>query len=255
MSAVHKVYGKVAKNQGTFDRDFTRTHKSFYSFINRIIAFKAEIIPILENSLRMARNLPPPCPPPNYPPPLPPEGARALGVSKRHSSLVIRDFSLSSSTASPNALANPYEAEVATSEAESITDTHISSTNTEANTDIETNPNSDKSDTDTGGWLASHKQAHRRAIAQYLATTTDKTPSTLHPCASTESTAAVTENRASDKDSAAAKNRDSITRRVGSSGHESPHKATFMERCGKALYKKRSFWKNKEGQKEEANRV
>ncbi|KAI1349812.1 hypothetical protein F5Y01DRAFT_326979 [Xylaria sp. FL0043] len=238
MSAAHKVYGKVAKNQ--------------------------------ENSLRMARTLPPPCPPPNYPPPLPPvpkhiqqpakgphssatatwEGARALGVSKRHSSLVIRDFSLPSSTASPNALANPYEVEVATSEAESITDTHISSTNTEADTDIETNPNSDKSDTDTGGWLASHKQAHRRAITQYLATTSDKTSSTLHPCASTESTAAVTENKASEKDSAAAKNSGSITPRVGTSGRESPQKATFMERCGKALHKKRSFWKNREDQKE-----
>ncbi|KAI1276238.1 hypothetical protein F5Y07DRAFT_408424 [Xylaria sp. FL0933] len=248
MSAAHKVYGKVAKNQGTFDRDFFRAHKSFGSFINRIIAFKAEIIPHLREFAADGKKPSSPLPTTQLSTTIA-TSAEAYSAAHKGSSR-LRDHDLGGRPRAGGLQATLKSVEVSTSEAESITDTHISSTNTEANTDIETNPNSDKSDTDTGGWLASHKQAHRRAIAQYLATTTDKTPSTFHPSVSTESTAAVTENKASDKDSAAAKNSGSITPRVGSSGRESPHKATFMERCGKVLHKKRSFWKNKEDQKE-----
>ncbi|KAI0427597.1 hypothetical protein F5Y09DRAFT_344559 [Xylaria sp. FL1042] len=208
MSTAHKIYRKASKNQGIFDRNLTKTHESFYSFTNKN------------------------------------EGGRVFGVSKRHSELVIRDFSLPSSIASPNALVNPYDIEVAIVAPESIADAHIS-TYAKVTTYLETDANTDGfgAETGGGGWLASNKQAHRRAIAQYLAAAVDKTPATLHPSASIESVATITETRAFDNVSATAGIGDSIVSCVGSSDGESTPKATFLERCGKALNKKRSFWK------------
>ncbi|KAH8163850.1 hypothetical protein CIB48_g4396, partial [Xylaria polymorpha] len=166
-------------------------------------------------------------------------GGRVLEVSRRYSGLVIRDLSLPSSTVSPNALVNSYD----------IEDTALSITDNIINFDINTKTDNDavtnNSDANTGGWLSSNKRAHRHAIAQHLATSAVEKPPTSHPRVSVELARTTLETKASDEPSAGAGGGScgSLTHCVDSSLGECVPEATFLERCGRALDEKRSFWR------------
>ncbi|TGJ75332.1 hypothetical protein E0Z10_g11008 [Xylaria hypoxylon] len=66
---------------------------------------------------------------------------------------------------SPNALVNPYDVEFSTMHVDRNSNTYTNVTETDTATANST------TDDDTGGWLANHKRAHQRAIAQYLTAT------------------------------------------------------------------------------------
>ncbi|KAI0418923.1 hypothetical protein F5X98DRAFT_373385 [Xylaria grammica] len=164
---------------------------------------------------------------------------RAFGVSKQHSRFAVRDFSLPSSTASPHALVDPYEAEFISTNVDNNSHTNAIKTNTRTATAIT------DTDGDVGGWLANHKRIHRHAIAQYLAAdgAAEKAPS-YRSHASVELKRMATKTSTGGCNDAAA----GSDRPAGPEGDKPLPKASFMERCGKALKKKRSFWRNKENE-------
>ncbi|KAI0973540.1 hypothetical protein F4678DRAFT_486734 [Xylaria arbuscula] len=199
------------------------------------------------NLLGAAKHFPPPpCLPPSYPPPQPPKHTEQL---PRYSGLVIRDFSLPLATVSPNALVNPYGAEDATFSTGGFTDVNTN-TITDANAETDADTITTNSDAHTGGWLWSHKRAHRRAISRYIAAAVVENPLAPHVRGSTESARTITETKASDGASAGVgvDGTDRVTQRVDTPVGQCLPKTTFLERCGKALNKKRSFWKKKEVQ-------
>ncbi|TRX90381.1 hypothetical protein FHL15_008746 [Xylaria flabelliformis] len=170
-------------------------------------------------------------------------------LTNRDQGMVVRDFSLPLSGPS-GVLVNPYDVEAA---------------NTYASTgDVD----------DTGGWLVLHKQRHQRAFAPYLAAAVaaaakrHSTPddplsqaqakimrmalefeaegsdgnSVLAPTAST-ALSTCTPAGTSVTGGVADPSATCISQRLP--------KASFLERCGKVLVKKRSFWKKKEEEEEE----
>ncbi|KAI1419490.1 hypothetical protein F5Y12DRAFT_793704 [Xylaria sp. FL1777] len=223
MSAANKASQKASKNQGTSYCDPIRNHTILHSFEG----LEAKITAI-QGTWRGV--------------------GCVLGASKRYSGLVIQDFSFPSSTASPNALVNPYDVEAIIFKADRITDTSAI-TNTETDTDTDTHITTYDRDNDTGGWLASHKRAHRRAIRHYLAAAAAYVKATSpNPEANTEVVSMAAETKTCDKDSAVAGvgGANDVARPVGFTGGDCLSKANFFERCGKVLNKKRSFWKKKE---------
>ncbi|KAI1295306.1 hypothetical protein F5Y03DRAFT_371951 [Xylaria venustula] len=148
---------------------------------------------------------------------------------------------------SPNALFNPYEAEDATFSMEKTTDIN---TNADTNAETDADTITTNSDADIGGWLWSNKRAHRRAIARYIAAAAVEDPPTPRIRVSAESAHTITETGASDGASAGVRVDDiySAPQRVETPVGQCLPNTTFLERCGKALNKKRSFWKKKEVQ-------
>ncbi|KAI3339412.1 hypothetical protein F4824DRAFT_498098 [Ustulina deusta] len=260
---------KPGKNQGTSHRNPTSTHNYSYSFSSKIKILEADVIVIIEEMLGMAKRFPPPRfpppplpppnhplpnrplpnhPPPNHPPPPPPPPRRIQ--QGEMSGLVIRDFSLSLLEASPNALVNPYDFEVTTAKAEGITDINAHTNKyAESESDGDSDTITNNADADTGGWLASHKRAHQRAVAQCLAAAGIETPPILRLRANVEPARMAADVESCGGSSAEAE-AGGVARLVGPSDGERLPKKSFLERCGKALKKKRSFWKKNEDQEE-----
>ncbi|KAI0534898.1 hypothetical protein GGR58DRAFT_504856 [Xylaria digitata] len=182
-----------------------------------------------EKSLSMAKHFPPPpCPPPNYPPPPPPTPKRPQESAEE----------------TP---VNPYDIEFATAHFDRNSNTYTNNTDT----DTATATVNDDVDEDTGGWLALHKRRHQRAIAQYLAAATAEKPPSHHSSANVESVRMENETQTFGADSTMTEV--SVASGVAGSDHpvasadsERPPKASFLGRCGKALTKKRSFWRKKD---------
>ncbi|KAI0520689.1 hypothetical protein F5B22DRAFT_644438 [Xylaria bambusicola] len=166
---------------------------------------------------------PPPCPPPRYPPPSPPSKQRVQPSTEKS---LLRDFCLSTLTASPNALINPYDIELHAINFENIIDAH-------------TDPES-VVDTDDEGWLASHKQAHQRAIAQYAMTAITTVPLSQRHFRTNVDPMHITKGIETSEESPAVPGPGGIINGATTKNH--PPKATLLKRCGRALYRKRSFW-------------
>ncbi|GAP90888.2 hypothetical protein SAMD00023353_5500730 [Rosellinia necatrix] len=208
---------------------------------------------------------PPPFPPPNHPPPLAPTHAqqqrrrrsvrgipgpaagihRVPRVSKRYSgipvhesTMCVRDFSLPSS---PGSLGDPEPDRDARAPEQQRAD--------------------DKEDGEeddgpaTGGWLVLQRRAHQRAIAACLGDPAARSPAVgRSPASRVEAemarrVAAVVRGPARDS-------RPAIAGAGVASGGTSPSssadvgngsKPSFLQRCGKAFAKKRSFWKRTTG--------
>ncbi|KAI0454626.1 hypothetical protein F5B21DRAFT_229081 [Xylaria acuta] len=161
--------------------------------------------------------------------------------------MVVRGFSLRCPSGSSSALlVNPYDVE--TADAFAYTD----------------------ADDDTGGWLALHKRRHQRAFAPYLAAASasaaaaaNRRPTPDDPLSRAQAEilrmALEFEAETSDENSVLAPTEPAAPpAAVGAEatgGVSGPPiitrgewlpRASFLERCGKALARKRSFWKKKE---------
>ncbi|KAI0867060.1 hypothetical protein F4860DRAFT_508558 [Xylaria cubensis] len=163
--------------------------------------------------------------------------------------MVVRDFSLPLSGPS-SILVNPYNVEAA--------DTYA------CTGDVD----------DTGGWLVLHKQRHQRAFAPYLAAAVaaaaaKRRSSPNDPLSRAQAEvlrmALEFEGEGSDGNSVLAPTASTVLSTCTPAGtsvtggvadpsatciSERLPKASFLERCGKVLVKKRSFWKRKEEEEE-----
>ncbi|KAI0202795.1 hypothetical protein F4808DRAFT_59163 [Astrocystis sublimbata] len=230
----------------------------------------------MKDQLRLSSNgkhFPPPlCPPPNYPPPSPPkqtrrqhaanesrkstgavsisETGRAQEVTRRCSGMIVNDFSLASASRPAHTLLNPYDTETADNCADAGMD----------NTDL-----------DIGGWLALHQRRHQRAFAPYMAAAAkaagkravspDNPLSRAHAEILRMALDFEAENRNENPNSAASGSTalSSSARkgspspggatdpppRAGSLGERNP-RSSFLDRCGKVIVRKRSFWRRDE---------
>ncbi|KAI1757700.1 hypothetical protein F4782DRAFT_546777 [Xylaria castorea] len=160
--------------------------------------------------------------------------------------MVIQDFSLPCSSGSLNTLVNPYDVEAA--------DTYACASAGGGGDD----------DDDTGGWLALHKRRHQRAFAPYLAAdvavAAKRPPTPDDPLSRAQAEilrmALEFEAEASDGNSVLAPTAcTALSTPAGAGGTVYPSaitlgerlpKASFLERCRKALVRKRSFWKKKD---------
>ncbi|KAI8949426.1 hypothetical protein F4801DRAFT_603245 [Xylaria longipes] len=157
--------------------------------------------------------------------------------------MVVRDFSLSCSSDSSNALVNPYDVETADNYAYTDAD--------------------GSADDDAGGWLALHKRRHQRAFAPYLAAAAaaaKRPPTPDDPLSRARAEilrmALEFETEVSDENSVLASTAPSAAVGAGVLGDvagpsavplgDRLHKTSFLGHCRKALARKRSFWKKKE---------
>ncbi|KAF2971863.1 hypothetical protein GQX73_g1673 [Xylaria multiplex] len=224
MPGENKISHKASKDQGISHHNPDSTYNLAYLFIGKIKLLETNNI----------------------------GAGRVLEDSKRYSG--VRDFSLPFSVACPNGLVNPYDVEFATKNFDMNSNTYTNNTDTDTDTATATAAatatiDSD-SDDDTGGWLALHKRRHQRAIARYLAAAaaSEESPS-QHASANVEPVGMENETQTFGTDSTTTK---VSVASVASSDHptastdsERLPKASFLGRCGKALTKKRSFWKKK----------
>ncbi|KAI1120603.1 hypothetical protein F5Y10DRAFT_283160 [Nemania abortiva] len=259
-----RIQQKAAMNQGTSQHS---PASSICSFTGANKQLEADILALLDNMAGAAKHLsaPPPCAPPNYPPPSPP--------LYRH--IIVRDFSLPAS-AYVNTLANPYEDEAAD------VNTGDAHTNTVTCADDDTGMAN-------GGWMAMQQRAHQRVMAPYLAAAAAREQSRNNAnalsraveevlrmadeaeaeaeaeavTAATTTTAAtgVTDEAScehSDPAPTTAPASSGTPSEVGTTGAASSSasvpsarstKSPFLQRCGKALAKKRSFWNKQNGEK------
>ncbi|KAI2631137.1 hypothetical protein GGS21DRAFT_544538 [Xylaria nigripes] len=211
--AAQKSPNKAGKDQGTSENS-PRTSISSLNSEQRVL--EADILDLLDQMGGIGGSNPPPRPPPKHAPPPPPQPR--------------------------------------------------------SNEQVNNSP-----DTDDSGWMASHRRAHRLAAEQRLngiSSTIPTTPTRAPGSAATynalnrakfqltrmanEAEAEASEKASMSGPASSIPTRSSTTRGIesplgsasyrgsGGSSYGRPPKPSFLERCGKVLTKKRSFWKKDE---------
>ncbi|KAI3325497.1 hypothetical protein HD806DRAFT_552780 [Xylariaceae sp. AK1471] len=218
-----KISHMESKGQGT-------SHHGPSSFICSFTfeqkELETDILALLD---KMSGFPPPPCPPPSYPPPPPPKQSRqsarrTSGSAARYPGLVVQDFSLPSSALS-YALVNPYDDE-----------TNAATTAAAATAEEQPLPPS-RSD----ALLRANAELARMAAE---AETSDEGSVSAPAASSAAAGAGVATGVAAGPAGPVA----AAATAAGALGGRLP-KASFLERCGKALTKKRRIWKDKKGEK------